>query len=145
MRPNRPPIPRFWGFGVVTGAEIVSSGCTSGATGIEGATGADEGSEPCAVTKGSSVCAEGSGRSNSDVRDATLACCIEGSDGSGTEASGDGEGAEAGSGIFICGRDGTRDEIWAMRESTVSSCVGAALATVAPGSLGVGMVKICVE
>ena len=128
---------------------MVSSGCTSDTTGMEGTTGADVGSGPRAVAKGSSACAEGSGRSNSDVRDATLACCIEGSDGSGTEASGDDEGmdagAEAGSGTFICGRAGTRDEICAMRESTVSSCVGAALATVAPGSVGTGMVKICVE
>ena len=83
------------------------------------------------------------------VRDATFACFIDGSDGSGTEASGDeegaGDGADAGSGTFICGRGDAREEIWAIRESTVSSWVGATLATVAPEPLGVGMVKICVE
>ena len=88
---------------------MVSSGCAPGEMGMGVATGADVGSGPCAVAKGSFVCAEGSGRSNSDARDAALACCIEGSDGSGTEASGDeeGAGAEAGSGIFICWREGT--------------------------------------
>ena len=111
--------------------------------------GADVGSGPWAVAKGSLTCAEGSGRSNSDVRDATFVCFIDGSDGSGTEASGDeegaGDGADAGSGTFICGRGDAWEEIWAIRESTVSSWVGATLATVAPEPLGVGMVKICVE
>ena len=128
---------------------MVSIGCAPDATGIGGATGADVGSGPWAVAKGSLTCAEGSGRSSSDVRDATFVCFIDGSDGSGTEASGDeegaGDGADAGSGTFICGRGDAWEEIWAIRESTVSSWVGATLATVAPEPLGVGMVKICVE
>lgn len=82
----------------------------------------------------------GSGRSNSDVRDATFACFIDGSDGSGTEASGDeegaGDGADAGSGTFICGRGDAWEEIWAIRESTVSSWVGATSVTVAPNHSG---------
>ena len=50
---------------------MVSIGCAPDATGIEGATGADVGSGPWAVAKGSLTWAEGSGRSNSDV---TLSC-----------------------------------------------------------------------
>ena len=58
---------------------------------------------------------------------------------------GAGDGADAGSGTFTCGRGDAWEEIWAIRESTVSSWVGATSATVAPEPLGVGMVKICVE
>ncbi len=126
---------------------MVSIGCAPDATGIEGATGADVGSGPWAVAR---VVDLGRGIGKVEQRRVRRNVCLlhrrqrRIGDRSQRNEEGAGDGADAGSGTFICGRGDAWEEIWAIRNRPFR-----------PGwerhwqpwhrNLGVGMVKICVE